>query len=84
MEKIEFILENPVAIKKLDYHCGKSVVIYKVHGNSDYYGITSLGQRILIGRYNHKTHVLNVNTEHCHPRDSTLRACITNFLKPFI
>lgn len=82
MEKLEFILENPVAIKKLDYHCGKSVVIYKVHGYSDYYGITSLGQRILLGRYNHKTHVLDVNTKFCNPKDSTLRACIMSFLLP--
>ena len=80
MEKIEFILEGDVAIKRMNYNNGKSIVIYKINGFSDYYGINRKKKKVLLGRYNHKTHILDINTQYCNPKDSTLRACIMEFL----
>ena len=80
MDKLEFILENSVAIKRLDYHNGKSIIIYRFGEISDYYGLDKRNRKVLLGRYHHDTHILDVNTRFCDPRDSTLRACIMSYL----
>jgi len=61
MVNIEFILRNDVAIKRLDYHNGKAIAIFKIHNRTEYYGYNNT-QPILIGQYDHKKHLLQLNT----------------------